>query len=801
MKKILCYSMVGTFLVGNIFLQPLYQVQASTQSVNLAQTMSSTQSIQFNLSSLDTQTDQAITSGNFTVHFNNLTTWLNENTGSISPDNMKNKLNDAVFARVLAQWKLLSQTGVSSMNTFSTTQNRQNFLKQFMKDTNVMNTFLEGGKPAGQNPVKSLEIFEEIWRTDADSHSGLYLKLAIATSLAHAKPVISWTTNTTINPLERYQHFKAANENNELFPSFRTASIYDLRRVVEVRVENTDLTWARTKIRESRPDLNSQQKIGDSFLMVNYTDKNPNGVDIQSGVEKFYGMPFTLARVLEYGGVCGSLSTFGSSVTQAFGVPAETIGQPGHCAFVWKNSPTSWVIGNDISGWGSSETDQGRVLWAADRVSEIAPHEPAYLLLLENAYSRPTELSQSERIRWIANALTSQDNAMNVLKVARDIQPLNILVWRDYINCMNGSPNVTNAQWQTLSRDILNTFPQHLFPMLDLIYSIKNHIVNESDETQQYVKDLDNAIEAVTDQAQKQIKSKVIEGKERIGLINKELILRSQMSIYEVTSQHDTSSNAATNAIDGNDSTLWHTKWDLSDKLPQSVTIKLDRSRNVNKLDYRPRQDGCDNGNVTGYNIYTRNDGEPFKLVASGNWNLDKTLKSATFSTQNAQYVKFEATTGYGGFASAAEIRLYQDLLIPQSKMKATATSEETVAANNAASCAIDGNPSTIWHNKWSGADVLPQSITLNLGGTYSVDKIKCLPRQDGVPNGNIAEYIIYTSTDGINFNEATRGTWITDNTEKIAKFTATNASYVRLTVVRASNGFASAAEINVYGR
>ena len=294
------------------------------------------QQIQFNLSTLEVQTNQAITNRNFDVYMDNLTTWLNANIGDITIEAMQNKLKDPVFARILAQWQLLSQTGPKVMNTFAQTEDHQKFLSWLMADTEVMNTFLEGGKPTGDQPVKALEIWENIWRTDSSSRQGLYLKLAMATGLAHAKPVTSWTTNTIIEPVARYQHFKVADQNNELFPSFRTSNIWDLRMVVEARVTNEDLTWARKKIRETRTDLFNQEHIGESCWMPNYTDKNKNGVSINDGADKFYGMPFSLEKVLENGGVCGSLSTYGSSITQAFGVPAQTIGQPGHCAFVRK---------------------------------------------------------------------------------------------------------------------------------------------------------------------------------------------------------------------------------------------------------------------------------------------------------------------------------------------------------------------------------------------------------------------------------------------------------------------------------
>jgi hypothetical protein len=134
---------------------------------------------------------------------------------------------------------------------------------------------------------------------------------------------------------------------------------------------------------------------------------------------------------------------------------------------------------------------------------------------------------------------------------------------------------------------------------------------------------------------------------------------------------------------------------------------------------------------------------------------------------------------------------------IPHSQMKATATSEETVGANNAASMAIDDDTTTFWHTKWDKSDVLPQSITLSLGGTYTIDKVTYLPRQEG-SNGIITAYNLYVSTDGVTFTKVTSGTWENNSAEKLAKFNPTNASYVKLEATAGVNGWASAAEINV---
>ncbi|MFB7641157.1 discoidin domain-containing protein [Peribacillus butanolivorans] len=134
---------------------------------------------------------------------------------------------------------------------------------------------------------------------------------------------------------------------------------------------------------------------------------------------------------------------------------------------------------------------------------------------------------------------------------------------------------------------------------------------------------------------------------------------------------------------------------------------------------------------------------------------------------------------------------------IPQSQMAATATSQETISENSAASMAIDENPQTVWHTKWDKSDVLPQSIILHLGGTYPVDKVAYLPRLSG-NNGIITSYNVYVSTDGETFTKVTSGTWASDNAQKVATFDPTDASYIKLEATVGVNGWASAAEISV---
>ncbi|WP_412538868.1 discoidin domain-containing protein [Longispora sp. K20-0274] len=132
-----------------------------------------------------------------------------------------------------------------------------------------------------------------------------------------------------------------------------------------------------------------------------------------------------------------------------------------------------------------------------------------------------------------------------------------------------------------------------------------------------------------------------------------------------------------------------------------------------------------------------------------------------------------------------------------------SADSQETSAENGAAANAVDGNPSTIWHTQWSGANPPPpHEIQLDLHATYQVTSVYYLPRQTGT-NGRIARYEVYVSADGVTWGTpVATGTWTNTSSEEAATFAARAGRYVKLRALSEVNGnpWTSAAEIAVAG-
>lgn len=132
------------------------------------------------------------------------------------------------------------------------------------------------------------------------------------------------------------------------------------------------------------------------------------------------------------------------------------------------------------------------------------------------------------------------------------------------------------------------------------------------------------------------------------------------------------SEGPASNVLDNNPGTIWHTAWAGSDRSEQWIDIDLGRKQVVGGLRYLPRQGGGVNGIITSYEIYISNDhGKTYSKVVEGEWSKNTTWKLASFDGVEATNVKLqvkEALPDAPGkqFASAAEIRIIKGELEPE---------------------------------------------------------------------------------------------------------------------------------------
>jgi hypothetical protein len=218
---------------------------------------------------------------------------------------------------------------------------------------------------------------------------------------------------------------------------------------------NEDLLWARENCPASHRDRNRFCRAVHSWLPRR--KERHDGVSVHRGAAFYDHKPRTLAILVEYGGLCGAISRFGTAVGQAFGVPALCVTQPGHCAFIWKQSPVSaplvsssslpnvrqralcanWFLDNDISGWSESGRHDGIQLPCGDIAAQVPFIDAAHMNKVVF-----DQFVRSERLRFIAklsvySASRTLPQSFEWLVAAVRFCPSNILAWQDCVDAFS----------------------------------------------------------------------------------------------------------------------------------------------------------------------------------------------------------------------------------------------------------------------------------------------------------------------------------------------------------------------------
>jgi glucose/arabinose dehydrogenase len=262
---------------------------------------------------------------------------------------------------------------------------------------------------------------------------------------------------------------------------------------------------------------------------------------------------------------------------------------------------------------------------------------------------------------------------------------------------------------------------------------------------------------------------------------------------------------AAINALDGNLATIWHTQYRNGlPGHPHEIQLDLGAPRSVTNLAYTPRQDH-QNGRIGQYEIYVSNDttawGPP---VATGNFPNSAAQQVVGFAARFGRYVRLRALTGYGGgpWTSVAELNVGSAATAPGGMTVRSASSQETVRENGAATNAIDARATTLWHTLYSsGVPAHPHEIQFDLGRSRPVMSLHYTPRQDPYTNGRFGQYEVYVSDDPAAWGTAVAtGTFSNSTTQQSVAFPVKLGRYIRVRVLTevAGGPWASAAEVNV---
>lgn len=126
-------------------------------------------------------------------------------------------------------------------------------------------------------------------------------------------------------------------------------------------------------------------------------------------------------------------------------------------------------------------------------------------------------------------------------------------------------------------------------------------------------------------------------------------------STMTATASSSQGGSPASNVLDGNTSTMWHSDWSIT-TMPHWIDLEMAEPTEIAGLVYTPRQTGS-NGNVTSYEIQVLVDGE-YVTHATGTLPNDSETKEITFEPVTTTNVRLVYRAAVNDNGSAAELQV-----------------------------------------------------------------------------------------------------------------------------------------------
>ncbi len=275
-------------------------------------------------------------------------------------------LSSSALDSKLAKYVILKDATPRGLAEFAQQSSEHEKLVEqlFANDALMIQMLVADGAPGGKYG-QAMKIYTDIQKASPKAKEGIFQRLAMAVSLAHAVPVLKRDVSSGdvvkvteemkkdaslfIDPVQRYLSYEKWYEAGELQQGFKDLSVWNLIRVVDTADPDEMLAWARQMLHTLRPDCIPND--GDTLVFVNIVDKEiAYGT---GGVKDDLPERHFMQNILANGGICGRRGFFGRFVLQAFGVPSTERVEPGHSTItLWHPSGWQTRLGGN---WGKSK--------------------------------------------------------------------------------------------------------------------------------------------------------------------------------------------------------------------------------------------------------------------------------------------------------------------------------------------------------------------------------------------------------------------------------------------------------------
>ncbi|MFM7035907.1 MAG: discoidin domain-containing protein [Planctomycetia bacterium] len=314
------------------------------------------------------------------------------------------------------------------------------FTKELLASEDWQHELLDSGPVA--KPAETIRYLHAIWMFDPNVATDP-INRGMATACALEGPGKPYGIDGMV---ARYAFFRDAWSEGLLNDLFGGLSVFD-RRYLAAGVQYDEIN----AIESMRYQLEKMSLPADRYpgacWYAAYQVTNPFGDSIHG---PHYYQPFrdcwgsAAETVRRVGGVCGALSNFGAAAAIANGIPAMTMGEPGHCAYTVMVRPQEWVPSYSLS-------------WS--RGLHHAFHGDSWLWHVYNtkAHASTAGARRSGDLRRLAERSMADgkpEEALAALRQARTEHPLDYENWLVSAKLLTATKAPSTA-WQELHDDVL----------------------------------------------------------------------------------------------------------------------------------------------------------------------------------------------------------------------------------------------------------------------------------------------------------------------------------------------------------
>ena len=367
------------------------------------------------------------------------------------------KLDDATIIRFLqepanrldlARITLIRKAGSQALRSVASRPKGKELLADLGGDLNWMSNLLYSGPT--KNIDKGMEYLETLYGKAGAEEMEVPVTRRIATTAALEFAREGWSEKDLVSRFEYYNESWKEGKLNTLFDSLE---YWETRFVTGCKQPSDgpgqwgsrkNLTWHRDNVRlpmeqylgaEGQLEYRLRNVAGDSVFSAEYL------APIWKHVNFITGWAYR-----EIGGVCGALSHYATFSALAAGLPASTMGEPGHCAYAMRVG-NKWYAGNSIY-WQKSlhKTFWGECEWG-------------FLHLTQKLYEERHKTLTADQMVAMADFLTARRKmkaAFNCYEISAKYQPNNWPAMKRYAAYLKLKAPNDKEKWQTLHDAVMD---------------------------------------------------------------------------------------------------------------------------------------------------------------------------------------------------------------------------------------------------------------------------------------------------------------------------------------------------------